>query len=224
MHGVTGFVESAALLVFAAFVLVTICSRRAQHCRLHSCQYRHWPPRHQPDCRKRCPLQHWRNRSGAAAVRAWPGILVREARKAQEACLRPWSRVGCSHDDNRVVDSESDLRSRARPRNPHRQGHSHVIHGHVPQGARKHERSGIGQGRLAIAVLLFRNLAAVAFLLLHDRCVEPTRVWRDNGDRQCNGIDCSSVHCPWSVAVAGPWGSVALAIRNLPSFSRAPLH
>lgn len=27
MHGVTGFVESAALLVFAAFVLVTICSR-----------------------------------------------------------------------------------------------------------------------------------------------------------------------------------------------------
>ncbi|TWH35742.1 CPA2 family monovalent cation:H+ antiporter-2 [Aminobacter sp. J15] len=25
MHGVTGFVESAALLVFAAFVLVTIC-------------------------------------------------------------------------------------------------------------------------------------------------------------------------------------------------------
>jgi hypothetical protein len=29
MHGVTGFVESAALLVFAAFVLVTICSRIA---------------------------------------------------------------------------------------------------------------------------------------------------------------------------------------------------
>ena len=27
MHGVTGFIESAALLVFAAFVLVTICSR-----------------------------------------------------------------------------------------------------------------------------------------------------------------------------------------------------
>lgn len=27
MHGVTGFFESAALLVFAAFVLVTICSR-----------------------------------------------------------------------------------------------------------------------------------------------------------------------------------------------------
>ncbi len=27
MHGVTGFAESAALLVFAAFVLVTICSR-----------------------------------------------------------------------------------------------------------------------------------------------------------------------------------------------------
>lgn len=27
MHGVTGFVESAALLVLAAFVLVTICSR-----------------------------------------------------------------------------------------------------------------------------------------------------------------------------------------------------
>lgn len=27
MHGITGFVESAALLVFAAFVLVTICSR-----------------------------------------------------------------------------------------------------------------------------------------------------------------------------------------------------
>jgi hypothetical protein len=31
MHGVTGFVESAALLVFAAFVLVTICVfRRAK--------------------------------------------------------------------------------------------------------------------------------------------------------------------------------------------------
>ncbi|SDG56479.1 hypothetical protein SAMN04487974_1045 [Pelagibacterium luteolum] len=27
MHSATGFVESAALLVFAAFVLVTICSR-----------------------------------------------------------------------------------------------------------------------------------------------------------------------------------------------------
>ncbi|WP_203416535.1 cation:proton antiporter [Paracoccus sp. MKU1] len=137
MHGVTGFAESAALLVCAAFVLVTICSRIG------------------------VPSIVGYILAGIVIGPAGLGLIAESAALSsigeigvvlllfalglefsfeklvtpQEACLRSWGCTGFSHDDNGFVGSEFGLRSRISFRNPHRRGRCDVIHSHVPQGA-----------------------------------------------------------------------------------------